>query len=277
MRINLIFCFVALIMASQFTACTKADTPIDPATPVSLTGKVKTIITTSSFDGVTSRLNYFYNSDGTVNYYTLGSTSATSPSSYSKSKYVYSTNKITTSSEICDSLFNPINPPFPVSNGEIFLNTTGLLDSTASYYSNNPGYFSEKYEYNANKEPVTVKYYQYPTNANNPPFYIYNTFNNGDRVKEAVSYTTSFYTYEYFANVSNLTPMAFGLPFNLLQGTHLLKNVRFNSIAPANSYITEYFTYTFDSNNRVATETEYFNNNFGVYTGRNSVNSYIYY
>ncbi len=277
MRINLIFCFVALITASQFTSCTKADAPIDPTTPVSLTGKVKTIITTSSFDGVTFRQNYFYNTDGTINYYTLGSTSATSPSSYSKTKYAYFTNKITNSSEICDSLYNPITPAFPLGFNEIFLNTTGLLDSIASYYNNNPGYVSEKYEYNANKEPVTIKSYQYPTTANNPPFYTYNTFNNGDLVKAALSYTTSFYTYEYFATVSNLTPMALGFPYNLIQSSHLLKNVRFNSIAPANSYIREYFTYTFDSNNRVANKTEYYNNDFGIYTGRNSVNQYIYY
>ncbi len=238
---------------SLIQSCTKNDNP----TPIN-GKKIKTIKTISGSDSFYS--NYFYNSDGTLNYY-----ESIFPNSYSKTTYTYNTNKI---------IANTYNSSNVLAiYGESLLRSDGLIDSAVSYFVPPDSIYTNKYIYNSSNEPVQIKYYKAPFGGSPGilEFIQNNTFSNGNLVKQVSSQSQYFYSYEYYNTVSNLTPEAYGLPYNLLQSTNLLKTIKLvNSLNPSDIQIYSTHIYSFDSDNRVVTDTEQIN-------GGNVIREYTYY
>lgn len=254
MRIITIINLSSLLFVSFLSSCTKNDNP----TPIS--GKVKTVKTSwTNSSGFNSFIyNYNYNNNGTINYISI-------MPGHIKLAYAYTSNKVT--STIYDSLNIPGN------YDEYFLGSNGLVDSISYHHLPQDSLSAQKFVYNSNNEPIQITTY----NGLRPPLFTFNTYNNGNLIKHAVSSSQYFYSYEYYPTVSNLTPEAYGIPYSLHQSTNLQKTVRLvNSTNPSDTQITSSFTYTFDSNNRVITSTYHFYDN-GLDNGEPWLYEYTYY
>lgn len=261
MRIKSLYFPISFILV--LFSCTKNDNP----TPI-YGSKIKTIKTViSGSNQGTFYNNYFYNNDGTIDYTTV---SFSNNNYISKTTYTYSTNKIIIKN------FDTLNVLREY--GEFLLRTDGLVDSSFTYFIPPDSVFSYKYIYNANNEPIQIKTYVYPYGSfpSSIPKIITNwTFSNGNLI------TASYFIqltgelrnviYEYYNTVSNLTPEAYGMPYNLIQSINLVKTVKSTSDLSMDTH-----TYTFDGNNRVATDlTKYFDRN-GTLFGE-SIYTYTYY
>lgn len=233
-------------------ACKKSDTQNSSN---NLTGKIKTITYTTDFTPTnTSSVYYYYNTDGTLN-----NTKISDGISFIKKdsfSYNYFSNK--TIINTYDAL------GYQTYKKEIFFDALNRVDSFATLYipSNTVG--STKVIYNANSEPIkTISYNNFvngtiPTTPTN--IYVYE-YNNGNMVKREQIPTTpnttfqSYFIYEYYSDVSNLTPDIFGDPLNLIYNLNLVKSEISVTYTPGNSVLDNSWSYTFDSNNRVLTET----------------------
>lgn len=257
MRNKLLLSLSCFVVIALFYSCTKNDNP----TPIN-GKKIKTIKTISGSDIFYT--NYFYNSDGTLNYFEIRNSN-----SYSKTTYTYNTNKII--SKTFDSL-NVL-----IAYGESLLRSDGLIDSSLSYFVSNIGPLdsisTNKFIYNSSNEPVQIKYYKAPFSGSPGiiDLILNNTFSNGNLVKQTNSGSQYFYIYEYYNTVSNLTPEAYGLPYNLLQSINLVKTIKqVNSLNPSDIQIYSTHVYSYDSDNRVVTHSQSLN-------GGNVIYEYTYY
>ncbi len=129
----------------------------------------------------------------------------------------------------------------------ILLNSNSLVDSTFQYNDTNDS-TTEKYLYNAARQLITLKEYEYSMATGSVLFntsnYVYD--NNGNAIK--VTDNSSATTYEYYTGlVNNLVLTTPYFPVN----KNLVKTTIVNS---GGTIVTLNHTYTFDSFNRLSTE-----------------------
>lgn len=269
MRAKFLVCIVAIFLISYLTSCAKVgDNSINTS---NASGKVKTLTTTSHRSFGTSVIyeNYFYKSDGTVDNVTY---SRNNLNYFQKIIYTYNANKVITTS------YDSANIAYAFS--EMQLGVSSRVDSIVNYLIPPIQVYTSKIFYDSNNYPTQIKYYTflYGSLPTTPPDITSYLFSNGNMMKMWGTNYSYIKTYDYYDRVSNLTTQEFGLPYISLQSINLEKTLRIaNSSTPNNTYISESYTYTFDNNNRVATQLVHIHDNNGIDTGEYIQKEYVYY
>ena len=164
-------------------------------------------------------------------------TSVSSPGDYFK--YQYSTGSFAMDLHNADGSFIHEN---------FFLNNNQLVDSTIQY-NDTKDTTTEKYTYNANKQLVSLKTYDY-TSANGADVYNIENYqydNNGNMIKMADNFSVT--TYEYYPDLLN--NLTIGTPYSAIT-----KNlVKTTTVSDGGSPVTLNHVYTFDDNKRITSET----------------------
>ncbi|MEO6187224.1 MAG: hypothetical protein ABIO82_08055 [Ginsengibacter sp.] len=130
----------------------------------------------------------------------------------------------------------------------VFLNSNSLPDSTFQY-NDTQDTSTEKYIYNASKQLVKLIEYDYSNNVSiisNVSNYTYDA--EGDMIRKTESYSET--TYEYYPDLLNTLILNFD--FSPGTGKHLVKKTTYSD--GYDTVVLEH-SYTFDSTNRLRTET----------------------
>ncbi len=264
MRVNLLFvlgCFSGLL---NLYSCTKDPT----GTPINPSGQIHSITYTGNSPSAVYDINeFYYNSDGTINYFTLRGINS---SAYSqKGVYSYTSNLVTQTS------YDSLN--VALSEYKYYLRANGLVDSIVSSSIPVDSVLVSQYFYNSNNILTEAQLHNYlPGGSSGPLSSLLYTFVNGNLTRVDVPPTNKYLAYEYYDTVSNLTPHAYGLSYSLNQSSNLLKKQSFNDTGnPADTKTEFTHEYTFDSNNRVSTQTIHSYEN-SVATGEYVTLTYTY-
>ncbi len=247
MRLLNVLSLIAIVFI--FNSCQKGITGGDPVIPISNKIKTYTEDVTSGGSHNVVTFNVAYDANDRI----ISLISAASPGDrfefqYSNANYtldIYGSNQLT------------IHEVF-------FLNGNSMVDSTFQYNDTNDS-LTEKYIYNASRQLITLKSYEYSKATgsvlDNVENYTYD--NGGNIIKLADNYSVT--TYDYYTNLAGnvvaLYPY-FPVPKNFVKTT---TNV------DGGTTVTLNHTYTFDSVNRLSTEKIVYDNNEVV------IKSYTYY
>jgi hypothetical protein len=219
------------ITAFVFTSCQKEYIDEHPVAPPT-SSKVKTYSEdlVSGGNHSSGTFNLSYDSDNKL----ISMTSAAS--SGDRFEYHYSGDTYTM------DLFNSNTLSI---HEEFYLNSLQLIDSTFQY--NDTGDSStEKYLYNASKQIISLKQYEYSGSGAelwNTERFTYD--NRGNVIKVIDDYTET--TYDYYSDLVN--NLVFGPPL-LPRSKDLVKTTTFFD----GDTITLHHVYTFDAANRISTE-----------------------
>ncbi|HEX8334608.1 MAG TPA: hypothetical protein VF622_18430 [Segetibacter sp.] len=229
--------FASLLVIAFFSSCQKQVDWNDITTPVAPTpaSKIKTYTEDVNITGgsrVVTTFNLEYDASNRL----VSMTSASNPGD--KFLFQYSSNSFTTDIYNSNSL---------TIHQVSFLNSFSLVDSTFQY-NDTQDTMTEKYLYNSAKQLVKLKEYDYKKSTGavlyNTHDYLYDNIGNQISDKDSFSVTT----YEY----TNLKyDFALG-PDHFYKAKNLVKTTQYTS---GGSTGTLNHTYTFDSNNRLSTET----------------------
>ncbi len=237
-----------LVLIVLFSSCQKEPTDDNPASP---SAKVKTYTedVTAGGQHTVTVFNLAYDANDRV----ISLVSASSPGD----KFVYQYATASYTLDIFNSNMLSIHEVF-------FLNGNSLVDSTFQYNDTNDS-STEKYIYNSSKQLITVKEYEYSQLTGS---ILYNTSNyeydgNGNVIR--VTDDISTITYEYYTSLLN--PLSFLSPY-LPVNKNLVKTT---SADYGGSTIVLSHTYTFDSSNRLSTET------IMADSGEVAIKTYTYY
>lgn len=226
---------LVISIAILFTSCQKdySDGLNAPGTP-GASSKVKTYTedVTAGGNHVTATFNIAYDGDNKI----ISMTSAASAGDrfeyhYAGGRYsrdLYNSNKLSI-------------------HEDFFLNSIPSVDSTFQYNDTGDS-TTEKYIYNAAKQLITVKQYDYSlaTGADLSDTQHFTYDSRGNVIKLTDDYTVT--TYEYYPNLLN--NLAFGLPYSP-NSKDLVKTTTYFD----GSTVTINHVYTFDAANRISTET----------------------
>ena len=244
--INIAFIIISAVI---FTSCQKGINETDPVTQAS--NKVKTYtedVTSLSGHNVIT-LNVAYDASDRI----VSLTSAASAGD--RFVFLYSNGGYTM------DLYNSNQ----LSIHEIFyLNSNSLVDSSFQYNDTNDS-STEKYLYNSAKQLTAIKEYDYSQATGSVLYNVenYTYDSNGNVLK--ITDNNSVKTYDYYTNLSGVSPSFspyFPVNKNLVKTT--VGNV-------SGDIVTFSHTYTFDSSNRLSTETATGDN------GESSIKTYTYY
>ncbi len=223
---------LVITIAIVFTSCQK-DISNEPGVP-GKSSRVKTYTEDIVSNGthVTATFNLAYDADSKI----ISMTSAAS--SGDRFEYHYAAGRY--SMDLYNSNKLSIHEDF-------FLNSIPAVDSTFQYDSD--GYSStEKYIYNAAKQLITIKQYDYSSatgsELSNTQHYTYDS--RGNVIKLTDDYTVT--TYEYYPSLVN--NLVFGLPYVPVSKDLVKTTTYFDG-----STVTANHVYTFDASNRISTET----------------------
>ena len=225
-----------LVITISFTSCKKEKSSEGGGNPPP-SYKVKTYTENIDYGGGYTEnvtFNIQYNSDDRI----TSMTSASSPGDRFEYKYF--------SGGFTMDIYNSNE----LSIHEIFyFNSKSFIDSTLQY-NDTKDTTTEKYIYNNGNQLITLKMYDYskvtgPLLANTT-HYTYDA--NGNMIKETDDYSVT--TYEYYPDLKNYL-FTFGIPSD-----HSNKNLVKTTIATSGgASITLNHVYTFDTKNRISTET----------------------
>ncbi|HEU5363973.1 MAG TPA: hypothetical protein VFU62_00490 [Hanamia sp.] len=243
-NISLLF---APVLILGFYSCQKNINPGDP----SISSKVKTYTedVTSLNGHQVITFNLIYDDQNRL----TSMTAVSSPEDYFK--YHYSTGSFSMDMHTSDG--SSIHEDF-------FLNNNQLVDSTIQY-NDTEDTTTEKYTYNANKQLISLKTYDYTsaTGAEVDNIENYQYDNNGNIIKMTDDYSVT--TYEYYPDLLN--NLTIGTPYSQIT-KNLVKTTVANN---GGDVVTVNHTYTFDNNKRITSETDTADN------GDLLVKTYTYY
>lgn len=242
MRINSLVCMAIFLLAS----CSKNDNP------TTISGKIKTTSNNSNVSAPGySITNHNYDNNGRL----LNTTTTNNAGQIvSKTQATYSSNNI---------LIESFNATTRLGYQEYILNSIGLVDTLKiSYAPFDTIIDCSKVIYNSANVPLTLKKLApYPITGqpvNVEKSRIEYTYSGGNIITQKVfnsNQLESVHNIEYYDTANNLSPDAFGLPYMLNNNANLIKKESAFNISTSDSSIVEY-TYTFDSNNRVISQTQ---------------------
>jgi hypothetical protein len=221
-----------IIAAFVFTSCQKEYIDEHPVAPAA-SSKVKTYSEdmVSGGNHSSATFNLSYDNDNRL----VSMTSAAS--SGDRFEYHYSTDSY--SLDLYNSNTLSVHEEF-------YLNTFPFVDSTFQYNDTGDS-TTEKYIYNAGKQIITVKEYDYSLQTGavlqNTINYTYD--NSGNVIKITDDYTQT--TYDYYTGLVN--NLVFGLPYLPISKDLVKTTTFFNG-----DTITAHHVYTFDAANRISTE-----------------------
>lgn len=223
---------VAFLGALLFFSC-KKDSGNSGGSSVSRPKKYTETITSSVLGNSSTTYNLTYDANGRI--------ISMADASGSGDKFVYQYNANNTfTMDLYNSNVLSIHEIF-------FINSLSYIDSTFQY--NNTGDSStEKYFYNAGKQLVKEKEYDYSkaSGARLSNTHNYSYDNNGNPILDVDDNTSIAYTYySDLKNTLSLGQLYFPQPLNLAKTT---------TFTSGGSAITKNQSYTFDGSNRLASE-----------------------
>ncbi len=245
MKRDITFCL--FLLSVLFNSCTKNDNPTQIA------GKVKSYSLTLD----TSAPGYFlatFNYDNNGRVMNIISTNS-SGQQVGKTTYSYTSSNI---------IIENLNSSNQVLTRQIYsLNATGLVDSVLTYSppSNMDSIPVTTYTYNTNNVAIQSKLFTLYSNGQiNPNWSSYTySYTNGNLIQtigqNSNGQQSLIINYEHLPTISNLTPEAYGLPYSLNQSTNLIKRANSTNAQDPNWYSISDYTYTFDGNGRVSSQT----------------------
>jgi hypothetical protein len=229
--------FISLVAIALFSSCQKSVEWDDITTPVTPTpsSKIKTYTEDVNITGG-SRVVVTFNLEYDASNRLISMTSTSNPGD--KFLYNYSANSFT--ADIYNSNVLEIHQ---VS----YLNSFSLVDSTFQY-NNTQDTMTEKYLYNSAKQLVKLKSYDYKKSTGavlyNTHDYLYD--NNGNQISDKDMFSVTTYEYTDLKYAYTLGPD------HLYKAKNLVKTTKYTS---GGSTETLNHAYTFDSINRLSTET----------------------
>ncbi len=235
--------FFKLSVIVLFASCQKEPVPNEPAARLP---KVKTYsedLTSSYLGHIAFNYDISYDADNKI----ISAISTSAPGTRLLLNYP-SASKYTT-----DFYENNILKLYK----DFYLNSNSFVDSTFQY-NNTKDSSTEKYFYNNNNQVIKIKKYNYSkitgSELSNTITNIYNM--DGDLVSSTGT-DKKIETYEYYTDLSYSAPLVFGPPnSSSAKKIHLIKK---HTVSSNGSFVTSSnHTYTFDSNNRITTETQTF-------------------
>jgi hypothetical protein len=240
-----------IVITLSFTSCKKEKSSEGNENP-SLSYKVKTYTENIDYGGGYTE-NVTFNLTYDASDRLVSMTSASSPGD--RFEYKYAAGSFTMDLYNSDAL--SIHEIF-------FLNSKLLIDSTFQYNDSKDS-STEKYIYNSANQLITVKEYDYSKSTG---AMLYNTTNytydsNGNAIKITDDYTIT--TYEYYTDLKN--NLVFGTPY-MQANKNLVKTTKSGT---GSSAIILNHVYTFDTSNRISTETITFD------SGEVATRTYTYY
>lgn len=242
MRSKLFYYFLIVSSLLIVNSCSKNDNP------TSISNKIKSywfenssFITTLNFDN-SGRITNTVNTSNLDNHL------------ITKNTWRFSSNIITV--ESFDSVNNKLTEI------QYTLNLSGLVENINYSYAPFDSIYTTKVDYDPSNNPIRTTAYKGYATGQQPSILELNHIEYlwlGSNLITAKSYKNnilqSTLTYEYYPTSSNLTPEAYGLPYSLLQSKDLVKRTTSSTPSNSNVGITNY-TYTFDTNNRVTSQTQ---------------------
>ena len=236
-----IFLSATLILGLFATSCQKEKSNEQGSQPTTNSSRVKTYTEaiTSSFGNSTTTYNLSYDNSGRIS----SMVSASAPGD--KFVFSYPSNTSYTMEIFANGLLT-IHENF-------FLNADSFVDSSFQY-NDTQDTTTEKYSYNANKQLVQIKEYEYTKATGgilyNTTKYFYDADGNLARTEDTED---NVHLYEYYSNLVytqplNIAPMSIATAkkANLVK-KHTLMSGGFTEM-------TAEFTYTFDNKDRISTE-----------------------
>ena len=238
-----------IITAFIFTSCQKEYIDEHPTAPAT-SSKVKTytedLVSRGSHTSLTFNLSY--DNDNKM----ISMTSAAS--SGDRFEYHYSGDSYTMDSYTSNTL---------TIHEEFYLNSFHFIDSTFQYNDTGDS-TTEKYIYNAGKQLIAIRLYDYSLETGAELWNTTNlTYDNRGNVIKATDDNTVL-TYDYYPDLVN--NLAFGQPY-LPLSKNLVKTTTFFD----GDTITAEHVYTFDAANRISTE------KITTGSGEVAIKTYTYY
>jgi hypothetical protein len=236
-------------IAAVFTSCQKEPTPATSGIPPSAKVKTYTEDVTSPGGNSVITFNVTYDSNDRL----ISMVSAASAGD--RFEFQYSNNGL---------IFELYNSNVLSIHEVLFLNSSSLLDSTFQYNDTNDS-TTEKYFYNNAMQLTTRKEYEYSLVTGSVLFNTDNYFYDADGNVIKATDDNSITTYDYYPDLpDNLVLVPSHLPRN--------KNLVKTTTSDSGGYVTTLsHSYTFDSNNRLLTET------IIADTGEKVIKTYTYY
>ncbi len=248
--------FFKLSVIVLFASCQKEPVPNEPAAPLP---KVKTYsedLTSSYLGHIAFNYDISYDADNKI----ISAISTSAPGTRLLLNYP-SASKYTT-----DFYENNILKLYK----DFHLNSNSFVDSTFQY-NNTKDSSTEKYFYNNNNQVIKIKKYNYSKITGSELFNtVTKTYNSDGDIINSTDTNLKVETYGYYTDLSYTAPLIFGpANSNSTKKFHLIKK---HTVSSNGSFVTSSdHTYTFDSNNRISTETQTFTD------GSSLVKTYTYF